>query len=263
MGYSDSAGPFFLLSNTHLTTVRAGLACDNKKMNRQKDIERLYLDEARRASSVFPAGKAVEHERPDFLVPVTSGTLGIEVTELCREDPRAEGGRLSNVAPRAEGLYLKRPGVKPVNVSPVFSLDAAQMKVGVLAKTLADFVYQHRDDDKSFEWNEVPKGYYHIGVFPSTDGRGCWRYFRAGDTVPVSRELIGGRIAEKNARVSDYRAHASEVWLLIVNDLFIGPGEVSVRPEVLAQWTFPRSFDKVLLFERQPGGSGQVIELQR
>jgi hypothetical protein len=232
-------------------------------VNRQKDIERLYLDEARRASTIFPAGDPVEHERPDFLVPLTSGVLGIEVTELCREDPRAEGGRLSNVAPRAEALYLKRPGVKPVNVSPVFSRDAAQMKVGMLAKTLADFVYEHRDDDTSFAWDEVPKGYYHIGVFPSTDGHPHWQYFRVGDTVPASRELIGDRIAEKNSRVSEYRAHASEVWLLIVNDLFIGPGEVSVCLDVLAQWTFPSSFDKLLLFERQPGGSGHVIELQR
>jgi hypothetical protein len=51
--------------------------------------------------------------------------------------------------------------------------------------------------------------------------------------------------------------------LLIVNDLFLGPGEVCLRSEDLAQWAFDFAFDKVLLFERQPGGSGKVIKLRR
>lgn len=51
--------------------------------------------------------------------------------------------------------------------------------------------------------------------------------------------------------------------MLIVNDLFLGPGEVCLRSEDLAQWAFDFAFDKVLLFERQPGGSGKVIKLRR
>lgn len=72
-----------------------------------------------------------------------------------------------------------------------------------------------------------------------------------------------GRLSEKNSRVDDYRKIASEVWLLIVNDRFLGAGEVSVRSDDLAAWTFDFAFDKVLLFEREAGGSGQVIELRR
>ena len=232
-------------------------------MDRKKEIELLYLEEARRASPIFPRGDLVPHERPDFLLPVASGTLGIEVTELCREAPRAEGGRLANVAPRAKALHSKRPDAKPVDVSPVFSNDADQLKVGVLAKSLADFVHVHRDDNASFEWPDVPEGYNSIGVFPALDAQGRWLCFRVGDTVLASRELIGERIAEKNLCLAEYRKLASEVWLLIVNDLFLGPGEVCVHSESLAQWTFDFAFDKVLLFERQPGGSGEVIELRR
>ena len=64
-------------------------------------------------------------------------------------------------------------------------------------------------------------------------------------------------------RVVDYRTVAREVWLLLVNDLFLGPGEVSVYEDDLKDWTFDFSFDKVLVFRRQPGGSGEVIELRR
>ena len=48
-----------------------------------------------------------------------------------------------------------------------------------------------------------------------------------------------------------------------VNDLFLGPGEVSVYEDDLKDWTFDFSFDKVLGFRRQPGGSAEVIELRR
>jgi hypothetical protein len=53
------------------------------------------------------------------------------------------------------------------------------------------------------------------------------------------------------------------VWLLIVNDQFLGPGELYVRPDHLEQWKFQFDFDKVLLFSREPGGTGEVIEIRR
>jgi hypothetical protein len=63
--------------------------------------------------------------------------------------------------------------------------------------------------------------------------------------------------------VLGYRTSAPEVWLLIVNDHFLGPGEVRARPEDLTTWKFVFDFDKVLLFLREPGGNGDVIELQK
>jgi hypothetical protein len=73
--------------------------------------------------------------------------------------------------------------------------------------------------------------------------------------------MIAARIAEKNARVPVYRQAAPQSWLLIVNDLFLGPGEVCVREDDLARWRF--DFDRVLLFARQPGGGGEVFDLRR
>lgn len=46
----------------------------------------------------------------------------------------------------------------------------------------------------------------------------------------VPKELLKTRIAEKNRRIADYRLVAPEVWLLIVNDQFLGPGDVYARP---------------------------------
>ncbi len=63
----------------------------------KKAIEQTYLDEARRASALFPGGRYEAHERPDFLVGTERGVLGIEITALCNEEPRATAGRLGNV----------------------------------------------------------------------------------------------------------------------------------------------------------------------
>src|SRR5436190_23283077 len=99
----------------------------------KKEIERIYLDEARKASVIFPDGEPTPHEPLDFLFHSEAGTLGIEITELCEEEPRHEAARLGYVAPKAQRLYGKRPGAMPVSVSPVFSLDADKMHVDELA----------------------------------------------------------------------------------------------------------------------------------
>jgi hypothetical protein len=238
-------------------------------MSNKKRIERIYLNEARAASSLFPAGEPVPHEPLDFLFETPSRLLGVEITELCHEDARKEGARLGYVVPKAKKLYDKRLDAKPVSVSPVLSHDADTMHVDVLATGLADFVYNHRAADNTFDWyhcEDIPKGFSQIGVFPpweEIEPEGKWRHFRAFSTTLLPKDAFDARIAEKNARLNDYRQIAPEVWLLLVNDLFLGPGEVAVRVEDLKHWTFDFDFDKVLFFERQPGGTGKIIELLR
>src|ERR1035438_1673861 len=75
------------------------IASDETK---KKRVERAYVEEARRASSVIPYGDLVAHENPDFLLYADDRTIGLEVTELCRENPRAEGAMLARVADRAK-----------------------------------------------------------------------------------------------------------------------------------------------------------------
>lgn len=167
-------------------------------MDRKKRIEMRYLEEARRASSIFPRAALIPHERPDFLVPGARGTIGIEITELCRQQPRAESARLGKVPEQARARYGRRPGAKPVDVSPAFSHHAEHLSVDELADALADFVYARRNSNAGFTHN-LPEGHCHIGVFgplePASLGR--WRYFRAFDTVLAPKELIKSRIAEK------------------------------------------------------------------
>ncbi len=232
-------------------------------MDRKKKIEHAYIEEARRASSIFPAGTLVAHERPDFLLQSPDGRIiGIELTELCREEPRATAGRLVKIPERAREKYNQRPGSEPVDVSIAFWREE-DISVNELTTSLADFVYAHKHQRGLAPRRELPKGFCAIGIFESKSRRpeGYWHSNRAFDVVPARKELIDASIAEKSYRVPAYKLAAPETWLLIVNDHFLGPGEVRTNPDDLASWEFKSDFDKVLLFLRWPGGAGEVVEL--
>src|SRR5215831_15545087 len=107
--------------------------------DRKKRIETIYLEEARRAPSIFPAGAVVAHERPDFLLQADGRTIGIEVTELCREEPRAEGGKLSKVAAAANARYDRLANAIPVEVSASFAPRSESISFNRLVNGLADF----------------------------------------------------------------------------------------------------------------------------
>jgi hypothetical protein len=109
-------------------------------------------------------------------------------------------------------------------------------------------------------------GYCHFGILeprPQIDSTGRWHGVRAFDMEIASKQHIECRIASKSPRLATYRKAATVVWLLIVNDQFLGSGEVYVRPDDLAEWRFKFEFEKVLLFAREHGGGGKVFDLQR
>jgi hypothetical protein len=231
----------------------------------KKRTESVYLEEARRASSIFPTGDLLPYERPDFLLRCDERTIGIEVTELCREGPRAEGGKLAKVAEKAKERYNQLAANDPAEVSAAFAPNIENLGLNVLVSGLVDFVLANREDMGCFNWNdcELPEGYSYIGIHEAREPKGQWRTFKAFDTTLAPKELIGSRIAEKLLKLPEYRKAARENWLLIVNDRFLGAGEVYARADHVAQWKFAFDFDKVLLFLREPGGTGEVIEVQR
>jgi hypothetical protein len=235
-------------------------------LDRKKRIEMLYVEEARRASLIFPVGNLVPHENSDFLLSIDSGTFGIEVTELCRERPRTEAATLSRIPKKAKALYKTLAGTTPIDVNLAFSRNAINFDPNHLTNSLVEFVYERRNSRGIFASEDLPDGYCHIGIHephPQIDPTGRWHGVSAFDVEIASKQLLETSILSKNARVPTYRQSATEVWLLIVNDQFLGPGEVYAHPDHLAEWTFSFDFEKVLLFTREPGGGGKIFELQR
>jgi hypothetical protein len=233
--------------------------------DRKKEIEKYYTEEARRASSIFPEGELIPHERPDFLLRLETGTLGIEVTQLCREEPRAEAGRLAKLSEKAKAFYTELPASEPIDVSFGFSRRATDLTLKQLAHSLAGLAHTRRKNTGVCPTRDLPDGYCYIAIHTpcsQLNPTGHWHSGRAFDTVLVTKQMIESRIEGKNLCLTDYRLAAFELWLLIVNDQFLGPGEVYADPNELAQWKFKFDFQKVLLFARTPDGGGKVFELQ-
>jgi hypothetical protein len=234
----------------------------SSRIGRKKRVEQQYIEEARGVSTIFPSGELVPHERPDFLLRTDVGSVGIELTELCREAPRAEAGRLAKIPKRAQQRYGRAEDADPVDVSIAF-WRAEEIGMNDLSNSLADFVYRNRRTRGSEFKEALPGGYCHIGIHDPIEADGRWHGVRAFDTILASREFLQACITEKNERLPVYLLSAARVWLLIINDRFLGPGEVYARLDHVAQWKFNFDFDKVLLFSREPGGGGEVMELQR
>jgi hypothetical protein len=239
---------------------------NQRAWGRKKEIESAYLHEARRLTDIFPPGEFVPHENPDFLITTEGKTYGIEVTELCLEKPRTEAATLERIPENAKTLYNQRTGAVPVDVSIVYSRQAESLHPNQMAKSLAAFIYEQQGKKGVYGWQVVPEGFSRIGihdVLPTRNPAGRWYGVRAFSVEIAIRELLERSIARKNARLPAYRSAASNLWLLIVNDQFLGPGEVYVRPEDLSVWSFTFRFEKVLLFAREADGGGKVYELQR
>ena len=234
-------------------------------VERKKQIEKNYLEEARRASPIFPAGDFLPYEKPDFLLRLDDRTIGIEVTELCREAPRAEASRLAKIPQEAKVRYSRLSGSEPVALSIGFSRRAADITFEQLTSSLVEFAYARRKSRGTCPARDLPEGYRQIGIhspIQQIDPTGRWYSLRAFDTVIAPKQLIESRIAKKTARLAEYRLASPEVWLLIVSDQFLGPGQVCVHPDHLSNWKFSFEFEKVLLFARVPGGRNEVFELE-
>jgi hypothetical protein len=172
---------------------------------------------------------------------------------------------LAKVAIKAQERYSRLANAKPLFVGAAFAPRVAHISIQQLTTGLVDFVYAHQHDKGSFDWNEhdLPDGYCYIGIHEQLRSTDPWCIAGAFDITVAPKDLLDDCIQWKNKRLEAYRAASPEVWLLIINDQFLGAGEVYARPDHLAEWKFAFDFDKVLLFSREADGSGEVIELQR
>ena len=74
-----------------------------------------------------------------------SGTIGIEVTELCLERPRAEAGRIAKVAGKTQERYRQSPNSQQVDVGAAFRLNVEHVGSLQLVSGLVDFVLAHQN----------------------------------------------------------------------------------------------------------------------
>lgn len=235
-----------------------------------KRVESWFVEEARRVSSIIPAGALTESECPDFLIQTNFGTLGIEVTQLFQPQaasafpPRQAEKFHDKVVREAENLYA-RSGSRPLDIMAYFNFnDGGARDHTQMAECLANFVQSHYADQeeavKGYKFPDVPPGISSVRIARHLDGKTSrWQAGRFGQTIVLNYPFLAQTISRKNGLVEQYRERAKRVWLLIVSDFLPASGSFSI-PNEIAEWKFDFDFDKVLLWSRE---DSKVFELSR
>ena len=237
-------------------------------MLEKKELEAKYLEMARSATSLIPAGDVEPGEKPDLRIRTASGLLGIEITKLHQtapqdgEAPMEKRGRRHKVLTFAEELHKERGGAD-VTVEVFFSKVELPKEWKRVSEFLADFVQQH---SANLPPNGTPhtfgvyskSGIQHINIRPQDPEHPQWRELGESDRPQALRyEQVQAVIAKKNEKLSDYQSLPLGTWLLMIVDPFPRPAYLCV-PNDLASWQFPSAFAKILLFSRE---ENRVYEL--
>ncbi len=237
----------------------------SKSHAEQKRVEKWFLEAARRASAIIPAGDISDFEKPDFTLTSPDGLIGIEVTELLRKDnigpflPVAEEGFHKKVVRLAEEYY-RQSGARGVEVSVYFTNDWKTTRDAEdVARSLSTFVeLKGRTVTLPVTISrQLPEGFSVIGIAP-LDGA-PWFCGESGGAV-LTYEQLAASIRDKEELLPTYRANLGKasIWLLIYISVTVARS-VAV-PVGVDKWTFESSFDKILLFSSL---DNEVLEIAK
>jgi len=257
---------------------------------KQKEYEARILEAARKVCSIFPSGAIRLSEEPDLLIKSAGGDLGVEITELLREDtgpfsPVKNEDFHRKVVRLAEERY-RDLDAEPVHVGVMFLDEArcksenpegwrrlADRKVGRklenMANSLVEFVKNHsgragvpttfkkREMPGQMDADTLPAGFEVISI---SRPPAAWASGESATIPPLDREQLRRAIDKKNSLLPRYRANTRDmpIWLLIYSGPSVSRG-VPI-PRVARSWRFPFDFEKVLLFS---GMDNEVIEISR
>lgn len=222
----------------------------------KKELERLYLEAFREISSEFPLGRIEPTESPDNLIHTSKEIVGVEITEVYREDGRQTLQSDEKIEEKLLDLVeveYNKLNLSPVNVAMSFR-EKLKLKKGdrkkfvqKLVTTISDEVDHH--SERHFQLRRPFDEVNHISILKLKKAKESHFYSRRGDFLSKDTiERIQDRIDQKEQKINNYRRKCDPIWLLAVID----GGNPSSFFEIgnsIGQHKFETSFDKVFLLE--------------
>ena len=252
-----------------------------RKKARDREPERTHLQHFASVFPEFPAGKRdFDGEKPDLVVHMDKGDLGIEHTQLVRVEavrgaapqivlPQNQEELRRRVIDTARNVFEKRGGAM-LQVYAFFSrhdknaltksaVDEAALK---LADVVAHAVLLSSQEIQDGYWRNIERWNYdeHIpDLFPSQidsiefcavdqPGKVIWGVPDGGFVPTITAEYIQQKIDAKDSKVKNYLTRCSEVWLVLVADNGVLSSYFNISQEV-ANLTYQSLFNRVFYFE--------------
>ncbi|MBI3971548.1 MAG: hypothetical protein HY332_09690 [Chloroflexi bacterium] len=237
----------------------------------KKDRERVLVTEFRALCPEVPPGILADWERPDFLIDVGAGTLGIEVAEYIRGQSdgavmrargspiRAREQRHKEIAKRVE-FALASQGAQSLHVTlhfvdhpPLSRRDVERVVRAVAALALAhvpDTTYRHTSLDwRVMRRTEAAGVVRSMSVWRMPDERPPSCAHADAAFTSVSSNEIQALINDKAAKASKYSPRCVETWLLIVAAGGPLSSDASLSQEILSH-SYTGPFERVYFYQR-------------
>lgn len=196
--------------------------------SQRKIRERFFLERFLSGADI-KAVIASESERPDFGITFEGRAVGVEVTEVFVESLagnvplQAHEALTSKVISSARKRY-ECAGGTPLHVSVSFSskVELRRGQLDSVAKALAELLLRAVViKDQYFQWdNDYANPELSAVAFVSALGRtdlkfAHWSATSTGWMVPLTNEVLQTTVSRKSQRLTEYRKHYGEVWLLV------------------------------------------------
>jgi hypothetical protein len=231
----------------------------------RKQRERHLLDRFLEISGI-PATVTSSREAPDFALTLDAKRIGVEVTEIyypaltVGRSPQARESIEDRIVATARRIYAQVGG-RHVHLSALFgggvnvtriNRDSTAQAIAKLVATLPLNELSHTAWKNDYEDSNLDALAY-LNVLPvPAESMSHWCVARAGWVAPLTSQVIQAAIEEKNRKVSMYRQHFDELWLLLATD--------TGKPSQMFAFDVPTTnegltslFDRTYLFRIFPG----------
>ncbi|MGP0075300.1 MAG: hypothetical protein ACLPWF_25590 [Bryobacteraceae bacterium] len=228
----------------------------------KKEVELKYLEMARTASLMIPAGEVYCGEKPDFRIQTSRGLLGVEITRFYQDaspgelrQPMHERGLRHRIVSEAKRSYEGKGG-PPVTVETFFSSEINLSEWKLAAKQLAEFVFREAPhvpvNGKPYKFGvDARTGFQQINIRPSLAGRAEWIEASENDRPQeLLYQTVKNNVEAKSQKLTQYESMPLGTWLLMVVDPFPRAAYICV-PKDIDSWTFRSDFEKILMFSRE------------
>lgn len=223
--------------------------------------ERLYLEQFLEIADVQPAEIRRGCPVPDYILTLSTGPTGVEITQLFHPPPKE--GRPPQVYESHADMVMDSAkkmwddaGGPPAHVSVVLhsQLGTTRRKVNQLANRLAQLVTETFEPDRAarvdWSWEKrerMPREFQSVLVHPNrVSERSTFSGGHAMMVPDLSESLVADALAAKERKLTQYREAVESVWLLLVAHSFRGSGMFDdMRAAFATSYDF--NFDRVFV----------------
>lgn len=229
----------------------------------KKKRERYYLHQVKHAYAEFPSGTLLDSEEPDFLIPLDSGILGIELVDYVRGQGNS-GSEIRQLEKKHNQIVaLAQKEFEATHSAPLqvhffwglhkwISITDTKLMVDQAVKLVEQKIPSEVYESISLQYNELEgtgleEFISYLSIVRLKPGAASlWSNTDAGfiDLAPDELQTL---ISSKETKMGSYLKKCTRVWLIIVADSEHISSSVSIKDDTSSH-SYLSQFEKVLFY---------------